>query len=378
MSGARGSGRMLLDKLEVIYGMGVETVLGLQNFSGHLQRFLSEEHPLHLFFWAFFCINSFHLLFLSSPDSGPMGLQSRKSPGKNVTTFEYDHQTFLAEELYLMLEIKGKPSTGDLSTQGQCERRDFLAIGMGIAAGLFSGEVLAAPAPDMKRDPMKDPMRDPLQDLKQPPAFDKQQSPRTLDLTKCQRKDLADIAILEGGRARQIVRSGHGLKVEMHPGSALKSDGVIYHLQQFHFHTPSEHAVITRAGEEPRRFAGEIHFVHKSDKGAAAVIGVFVKVGRENKDLAFILNNAPGASAGTSVCNQRFTPLNLLPKQRVPIHYEGSLTTSPFNGPINWQVLVNPIEISAAQFKRLHAIVGDNARALQQGKTPVTLDTNVK
>ena len=46
-------------------------------------------------------------------------------------------------------------------------------------------------------------------------------------------------------------------------------EGKKYKLLQFHFHTPSEHRF------QDESFPLEVHFVHKSDDGGLAVVGIF-------------------------------------------------------------------------------------------------------
>jgi len=52
--------------------------------------------------------------------------------------------------------------------------------------------------------------------------------------------------------------------------STLTFDDVEYHFYQMHCHTGSEHTV------NERQYPGECHFVHRSESGLEAVIGIFL------------------------------------------------------------------------------------------------------
>ena len=72
--------------------------------------------------------------------------------------------------------------------------------------------------------------------------------------------------------------------------------GKVYHLKQFHFHTPSEHTV------NGKHAPMEIHLVHQSDDQSLAVIGVLVQEGKHNSNfdqLIKYLPNAPGREKNT-------------------------------------------------------------------------------
>ncbi|HWW74970.1 MAG TPA: carbonic anhydrase family protein [Pyrinomonadaceae bacterium] len=133
--------------------------------------------------------------------------------------------------------------------------------------------------------------------------------------------------------------------------------GVNYRLLQFHWHTPSEHEL------NGRKFPLEMHLVHKFDDGTPAgvlsVVGVFVRAGRENAELAKIFSHLP-AEKDERRTVARFNLTKLLPDGLESYRYDGSLTTPNASGVflegVKWIVLAEPIEMSAQQieaFKRL-------------------------
>jgi carbonic anhydrase len=131
-----------------------------------------------------------------------------------------------------------------------------------------------------------------------------------------------------------------------------------YRLAQFHWHTPSEHEL------NGRKFPMEMHLVHKFDDGTPTgklkVVGVFIKTGRENSELAKIFSHLP-EQKDESRAVARFNLTKLLPQGLESYRYDGSLTTpDPSSGlfmeGVKWVVLAEPIEMSQQQietFKRL-------------------------
>ena len=74
-----------------------------------------------------------------------------------------------------------------------------------------------------------------------------------------------------------IRNTGHTIEVACPEGSWIEVDGTRYQLLQFHFHAPSEHTV---AGKP---FEMEAHFVHKSEDGTLAVVGLLIESGRQSR-----------------------------------------------------------------------------------------------
>lgn len=124
---------------------------------------------------------------------------------------------------------------------------------------------------------------------------------------------------------------------------SLRLGGVTYVLQQFHFHTPSEHKI--RGNERPI----EIHFVNVSTGGRALAIGVFVNRGTSNTELAKIWRNLPGDVDG------ELDLARLLPPRgdRTSFRYAGSLTNPPCGQGYQWIVYHDAIELSQDDIKKL-------------------------
>ncbi len=164
------------------------------------------------------------------------------------------------------------------------------------------------------------------------------------------------------GQAETVTIGGKAYPVKGKPvyNSTLMMGDVPYKLLQFHFHTPSEHA------RDGRRYAMEVHLVHKSADGNLAVVGVLLKRGRENPTLKKVLDHVSGnINEVKHVQGVSINAADLLPANRDVFHYSGSLTTPPCSENVNWYVMKTPVEVSDAQVKQFAKLIGENARPLQ-------------
>jgi carbonic anhydrase len=157
----------------------------------------------------------------------------------------------------------------------------------------------------------------------------------------------------------EVVNNGHTIQANVKDGSAIDIDGVSYKLVQFHFHGPSEHTI------DGKQFALETHFVHKSEKGDLAVVGVLHGAGEENGALAPIWAALPKSTEEKQQLAS-FDLLSVLPRERRLFRYAGSLTTPPCSEGVRWQVMQTPTSISPAQVQAfLGLFKGGNARPVQ-------------
>jgi carbonic anhydrase len=144
-----------------------------------------------------------------------------------------------------------------------------------------------------------------------------------------------------------IVNNGHTLQVNVEPGSWMTVDGQRYQLLQFHFHTPSEH---TFGGVHA---AMEIHFVHRSQAGELAVLGVLLTEGHEgpgNRAFVDIMEIAP-KEAGTASSLRPIQGDDLLPGPLAYYGYDGSLTTPPCSGGVKWLVLAETLPLAPSMIR---------------------------
>jgi carbonic anhydrase len=94
-------------------------------------------------------------------------------------------------------------------------------------------------------------------------------------------------------QAFKIVNNGHTIQANAAPGSFATSENREFELKQFHFHTPSEHAVQGKCAQM------EAHFVHADDGGELLVLGVLLEPGSKNiKNKGFRHSHGSGSGDG--------------------------------------------------------------------------------
>jgi len=151
--------------------------------------------------------------------------------------------------------------------------------------------------------------------------------------------------------------SGKTVQVDFPSGSYLTSSGRVFELVQVHFHTPSEH---TFGGATYPLVA---HFVHASDEGALAVLGVLFEEGASHGELQKIIDAADGAGAAASAIDGvTLTTRALVPDDVEVFRYMGSLTTPPCSEGVSWHVAEDTLTASAEQLAAMEALMGMNAR----------------
>jgi carbonic anhydrase len=150
------------------------------------------------------------------------------------------------------------------------------------------------------------------------------------------------------------------IRADVRAGAAhLTLDGVRYHLEQFHWHTPSEHEV------EGRDTPLEMHFVHRPADRPFLVLAVFIERGRANAAIDPLFRELPAQPGGTHIVPD-VRLLGLLPHKQASWRYSGSLTTPPFTEPVQFIVFTDPITLSTRQIDAFEQLFGDgNSREIQ-------------
>ncbi|MCB0033661.1 MAG: carbonic anhydrase family protein [Anaerolineales bacterium] len=189
-----------------------------------------------------------------------------------------------------------------------------------------------------------------------------EQSP--IDLTSAAMTDLDNIVFEYGQTAVNILNNGHTIQVDKIQDSQIlikdaQSNDVPFSLLQFHFHSPSEHAV------DGQQYPIEMHLVHKAADGRLAVVGVFITEGAENSAFTPVWEHLPEEENGTIVTGATVQVARLLPEDQTIYRYNGSLTTPPCSEQVIWSVMKNPVEMSAQQIAAFTAIIEGNNRPLQ-------------
>ena len=155
-----------------------------------------------------------------------------------------------------------------------------------------------------------------------------------------------------------IVNNGHTIQAEGASGSSLRLGKEKFELTQFHFHTPSEHAI---GGQ---KFAMEAHFVHKREN-QLAVVGVLMTGGGRNSAFKSIMAVAP-PQEGKAELQKPIDIRSFLPKSGPLYRYEGSLTIPPCSETVTWNLYGARLKVADADIEAFRKIYADNARPLQK------------
>lgn len=184
------------------------------------------------------------------------------------------------------------------------------------------------------------------------------QSP--IDLGKANAKGLIDVSTDYHSGPLSILNNGHTIQANFAQGSTMTSGDVLFNLLQVHFHTPSEHLV------DGQSFPLTAHFVHASEEGKLAVLGIMFIEGAANQELGKLIKAAPTSKADVvTVSGSTFDPAQLIPEKLEVYRYMGSLTTPPCSEGVNWHVVKKPVTASKSQIAAMTKIMGNNARPAQ-------------
>ncbi len=195
-----------------------------------------------------------------------------------------------------------------------------------------------------------------------------EQSPIDIDPMEVTLTDLPDVQYFYQPTSIHMVNNGHStLQGTYDPGSFIIIDDIEYDLQQFHFHSISEHTLALGA-----HFKMEMHLVHTSADGKAAVVTLLIREGEENQTLKEIWDNMPKHIEQEIFfpAENSFNIMDTFPSDRRSYRYEGSLTTPPCTEGVRWIILREPIEMSAEQIEKYrnitqHVCCSNNNRPIQ-------------
>ncbi|HBG30618.1 carbonic anhydrase [Candidatus Macondimonas diazotrophica] len=160
----------------------------------------------------------------------------------------------------------------------------------------------------------------------------------------------------------QIVNTGHAMQISPagEQDESFVLDGHRYHLQQIHFHAPSEHHIKGHA------FPLEAHFVHQDEAGHLAVVAVLFDSGPSLPILESLWPAMPEEAGATLDAGRLIDPRELLPQSRGYFRLSGSLTTPPCSEGVLWLILKSHPTVASTQVARLAQLVGGhNNRPIQ-------------
>ena len=191
----------------------------------------------------------------------------------------------------------------------------------------------------------------------------KGQSP--INLTAAESADLVNPSFHYKPAPLNILNNGHTVQVPYAPGSFITLNDQRYDLLQFHFHSPSEHAV------DGQPWDAELHLVHQNEAGNLAVVAVFLQADDANASAQYTAQYAAlsahlPAKAGEKLRTERIiNAQNLLPEKTTTYRYSGSLTTPPCSESVTWLVMTDPVSLSASEINGYKKLLNHNNRPLQ-------------
>lgn len=190
-------------------------------------------------------------------------------------------------------------------------------------------------------------------------TFGNQQSPININLNQPQK--LVKPKINYQSTSIHILNDRHTVKVNCDRGSFLRLNNHSYEVQQFHYHSPSEHSL------NGQFFPAELHIVHHDNNdNSYAVVGILLKEGKTNSTYQTFIDLLPSQVSPEINYLTNINLANLLPTQKTAYSYVGSLTTPPCTEGVNWLLMSNPVELSTAQIKALQKVFYGNNRPIQQ------------
>ncbi|KAH0481310.1 MAG: hypothetical protein KVP17_000041 [Porospora cf. gigantea B] len=149
--------------------------------------------------------------------------------------------------------------------------------------------------------------------------------------------------------------SGHGLQVVVLSDRVLKLDGKVYHLQQYHYHTPSENV------EDGVHSCMEVHYVYQAADGSVVVLAVLIDEG-ENQPLEEMFAILPVGDKTV----QHDTTVSLIPESGTFRRFVGSLTTPPCTEGVTWLVAEEHARAPEALIQKIKQTYGENNRPVQR------------
>jgi carbonic anhydrase len=188
-------------------------------------------------------------------------------------------------------------------------------------------------------------------------SLSKEQSPINIDEKQVKKAPLAKLDFQYVAGTAEVINNGHTVQVNLPANSSFNAGGSVANLLQFHFHTPSEEKI------NGVSYPMVAHFVHKTAEGKLSVVAVLFKKGKPNQALASVFKALP--AEGSTVKLDSFDPAAVLPTERAYFKFMGSLTTPPCSDGVQWQVLKQPVEVSAGQLAAFRKLYKMNARPVQ-------------
>jgi len=187
-----------------------------------------------------------------------------------------------------------------------------------------------------------------------------QQSPINIRTEDVVSSVLPKVTFLYNDSSIDLLNNAYTVQQNYQLGSSIKFDGKTFNLVQYNFHSPSEHRI------DGKEYPMEVHLMHESDDGQVVIIGVMFEQGKKNTGLNPVWEFMPKSYGETGKSGNKLSALDLLPINKNYYFYQGSLTTPPCSESVNWVIMQEPIEATAAQLRRFEKVIAPNARPIQK------------
>lgn len=194
-------------------------------------------------------------------------------------------------------------------------------------------------------------------------AEDALQSPIDIGRAKIDRS-LKPLDLQTFATTIDLSNNGHNIEQSYEDtGSSIYSDGSVYELKQFHFHTFSEHTVNDKRGKM------EMHAVFSEPaSGDNLVVGQLFEIGKkENRFIQTLIDaGLPEKNGDTTQTNDLIDLADGLTNTSSYYTYDGSLTTPACTENVTWVVLKKQSKLTHEQWDSFRGILGNNFRPLQK------------
>ncbi len=161
------------------------------------------------------------------------------------------------------------------------------------------------------------------------------------------KKDEYEILYSPKTHLNKVMNNGHSIQFDFEKGDSILYNQETYHLQQIHFHEPSEHTI------NGIRYPIEIHLVHKNSGKNFTVLSILGEEGTKSQVFESLESFLPLQVGEEKEIHQSFDLTTLFPKNMDFYSYSGSLTTPPCTENVNWVIFKNPIIISLDEVIKL-------------------------